>query len=227
MSTMSATPTHPLGAETAADVQSISAAPLREADATSLGLMWTRVGILALVTAFSWITISYCSHVYFDRDSAFHNALECSERVLKHHEKSNWLLNGTLLGSTRLGRLVLWDADLDIGVLVPSPSSFDAASAALDEECFGHRSIVKKGALNSDLRIWRKCTSRICAEFYETTLVSGTAKTGEGQSKESDLFPLKSCTVSGVHAKCPNNAPFYLAQAYGQDWLTIPLIKLF
>ncbi|KAG5467993.1 hypothetical protein LSCM4_01080 [Leishmania orientalis] len=224
---MSGTPQRTPSAETSANAPIKSSAALPKADTAPPGLMWTRAGIVALVAVALWITISYCSNVYFDRDSAFHSALECSERVLQRHAKSNWLLNGTLLGSTRLGRLVLWDADLDIGVLVPSPSAFDAASAALDEECFGHRSIVKKGARNSELRIWRKCTNRICAEFYETTLVNGIVKTGEGQSKESELFPLKSCTVSGIDAKCPNNAPFYLAQAYGQDWLTIPLIKLF
>ncbi|KAG5468400.1 hypothetical protein LSCM1_02380 [Leishmania martiniquensis] len=224
---MSSAPQHPTSSKLSADAQIGSSVALLKADTAPPGLMWTRAGIVALVAVVSWITISYCSNVYFDRDSAFHNALECSERVLKRHAKSSWLLNGTLLGSTRLGRLVLWDADLDIGVLVPSPSAFDAVSAALDEECFGHRSIVKKGARNSELRIWRKCTNRICAEFYETTLVNGIAKTGEGQSNESQLLPLKSCTVSGIDAKCPNNAPFYLAQAYGQDWLTIPLIKLF
>ncbi|CAJ1022899.1 LicD family, putative [Leishmania guyanensis] len=224
---MSATPQHLPKAETGVGVQNGSSAPLPEADTTLPGLMWTRGGIVTLVAVVSWITISYCSNVYFDRDLAFHNALECSEQVLKRHAMSNWLLNGTLLGSTRLGRLVLWDADLDIGVLVPSPGAFDIVSAALEKECFGHRSIVKKGARNPELRVWRKCTNRICAEFHETTLVNGIAKTGEGQSRGFELFPLKSCTVSGVDAKCPNNTAFYLAQAYGQDWLTVPLIKLF
>lgn len=189
--------------------------------------MWTRAGIIVLVAVVSWVIISYCSNVYFDRSSAFHNALECSVRVLDEQQRSNWLLNGTLLGSTRLGRLVLWDADLDFGVLVPSHDDFDAASAALDAQCFGHRTIVKQGARNPALRIWRKCTSRICAEFFETTVDGGVAKTGEGESKEAELLPLKECTISSVSATCPNNAPFYLAQAYGQDWLTIPLIKLF
>ncbi|KAK7195923.1 LicD family [Novymonas esmeraldas] len=227
---MSAPPQQPRAGAAEAEASTAPTAtvvPSPSADATPPGLMWTRAGIVALVALVSWITISYCSNVYFDRDSAFHNALECTERVLGEHAESNWLLNGTLLGSTRLGRLVLWDADLDIGVLVPTSGDFDAASAALDKDCFGYRSIVKHGTHNPALRIWRKCTNRICAEFYETTLANGVAKTGAGESKQTDLFPLKPCTVSGVAAQCPNNAPFYLAQAYGQDWLTIPLIQLF
>ncbi|KPA82452.1 hypothetical protein ABB37_03516 [Leptomonas pyrrhocoris] len=194
---------------------------------TPPGLMWTRAGIIALVSVVSWITISYCSNVYFDRDSAFHDALKCTEGVLNEHVDQFWLLNGTLLGSTRIGRLVLWDADLDIGVLVPTPSDFDKASSALDAECFGHKSVIKHGTYNPSLRVWRKCTPRICAEFVETTLVDGTARTGEGESEESFLFPLQSCTVSGVEAHCPKNFSFYLAQAFGQDWLTTPLTKLF
>ncbi|KAG5494084.1 hypothetical protein JKF63_01918 [Porcisia hertigi] len=224
---MSTNPQHPLSTKVGEDVQIESSARSPETGKTPFGLMWTRIGMVALVAVASWITISFCSMVYFDLDAAFHNALECSERVLKMNGEGHWLLNGTLLGSTRIGRLVLWDADLDFGVLVSSPTGFDAAASALDEQCFGYRSIVRKGSQNPELRIWRKCTSRICAEFYETALVNGVAKTGEGRSNESDLLPLKPCTVSGVDAKCPNNAPFYLSQAYGPDWLTIPFIKLF
>lgn len=191
------------------------------------GLMWTRAGVVVLVALVSWITISYCSSVYFDRDSAFHDALNCTGRVLNEHVGRSWLLNGTLLGSTRIGRLVLWDADLDIGVLVPTPTDFDKASSALDTECFGHKSVIKQGTYNPSLRVWRKCTPRICAEFYETTLVDGVAKTGEGESEESFLFPLEPCTISGIKAHCPKNFSYYLAQAFGQDWLTTPLTKLF
>lgn len=191
------------------------------------GLMWTRAGIIALVAVVSWITISYCSNVYFDRASAFHNALACTERVLQEHVDQSWLLNGTLLGSTRIGRLILWDADLDIGVLVPQPTAFDTASSALDSECFGHRAVIKQGTFNTELRVWRKCTQRICAEFFETTVADGLAKTGEGESAASLLFPLEPCTVSDVAVHCPKNFSYYLAQAFGQDWLTTPLTKLF
>ncbi|KPI83062.1 hypothetical protein ABL78_7913 [Leptomonas seymouri] len=191
------------------------------------GLMWTRAGVIALVAVVSWITVSYCTSVYFDRDLAFHNALNCTERVLSEHAVKSWLLNGTLLGCTRIGRLVLWDADLDIGVLVPTPTDFDKVSSALDSKCFGQKSVIKQGTYNPSLRVWRKCTPRICAEFVETTVVDGIARTGEGESDESFLLPLKPCAVSGVAAHCPYNFSYYLAQAFGQDWLTTPLTKLF
>lgn len=191
------------------------------------GLMWTRAGIILLLAFVAWITVFYCSQVYFDRDAAFHNALECSKQVLNDQNQKYWLRNGTLLGATRLGRLVLWDADLDLGVLVPSPHDFDMTSSLLDEKCFGHRSSVKYGFYNSSLRIWRKCTRRICAEFCETVVEGGIARTGEGSSDEARLLPLLPCKVSGLDCQCPNNAPYYLAQAYGQDWLTHPLTKLF
>jgi hypothetical protein len=209
------------------DPAATAAATSSEKVSSPPGLMWTRAGVIALVAVVLWITISYCTMVYFDRDSAFHEALKCTERVLNEYVDQSWLLNGTLLGSTRIGRLVLWDADLDIGVLVPTPTDFDKASSALDAECFGHRSVIKQGEYNPELRVWRKCTPRICAEFYETTVVDGVAKTGEGESAESLLFPLEPCTVSGIEAHCPKNFSFYLAQAFGQDWLTTPLTKLF
>lgn len=197
---------------------------------TPRGLIWTRVGIMLLIAFVTWITISYCSRLYYNRAGAFHDALECSKRVLQEHGMQFWLQNGTLLGATRLGHLVLWDADLDFGVLLNDENKFNAVSEDLDRSCFGARATTRNGAQIPTLRIWRKCTRRLCAEFHETNYREGPPAvmvTGNGESPSEELFPLAACTVAGVESMCPHNSAYYLAQAYGSEWLTRPLTTLF
>ncbi|EPY31743.1 hypothetical protein STCU_00587 [Strigomonas culicis] len=166
-------------------------------------------------------------HVYYDREHAFKSALSCTEEVLTSHNIEHWLQNGTLLGSTRLGRLVLWDADLDIGILASSSDNTAAALADLDAQCYGSSATTRYGAQNAALRIWKKCTNRVCADFHETKIENSNVYTGDGVSASSQLLPLNSCTVADVTSFCPANSPYYLSQAFGTDWLSTPLSSLF
>lgn len=195
----------------------------------SKAVFMVQAALMVLVAVVTWVTYVYCSSVYYDRESAFHNVLECTERVLSDEGMEHWLQNGTLLGATRLGRLVLWDADLDFGVLNSPSLELGSIGGRLDDLCFGHTSTVRDGAVQPELRVWRKCTRRICAEFHEAVLSAdkNTVRSGDGTSSTANLFPLNSCTVANVGTKCPHNSAFFLAQAYGGDWLTRPLTKLF
>ncbi|KAH9577349.1 LicD family [Trypanosoma melophagium] len=193
----------------------------------SFGLYFTRAIVVALLGVVTYVTVAYCVHVYYDRESAFRGALACSMRVLEDHDIIFWLQNGTLLGSRRLGRLILWDADLDIGFKkIPNKGKTLTMLRELDSRCFGFTSSVRVGAQNQ-INIYRKCTKRICAEFHETVIENGIVTSGDGHSLEKELFPLEMCTVADVVARCPHNTPFYLMEAYGNEWLTRSLSKLF
>ncbi|RNF10993.1 uncharacterized protein Tco025E_06793 [Trypanosoma conorhini] len=96
----------------------------------------------------------------------------------------------------------------------------------LDARCFGVVSTVRTGLRNA-LRVFRKCTKRICAEFHETSVGDGFVASVDGTSPVTELFPLKPCTVADVFSHCPYNAPYYLKEAYGGDWLTRSLTELF
>lgn len=209
--------------------------PADAPEPSAAALLATRVGIVGLIGFVLFVTISFCTGVYYDRESAFHEALNCSESVLNAAGVRHWLQNGTLLGATRLGRLVLWDADLDYGFLVDDAADLNAVSSQLNERCFRFRATEKSGATNSELRVWRKCTHRLCAEFHQGKVVKERIDgelaefivTGAGASPSEQMFPLVPCRVAEVDAVCPHNAAFFLAQAYGSEWLTKPLTKLF
>ncbi|CAD2214847.1 hypothetical protein AGDE_05043 [Angomonas deanei] len=195
-------------------------------------LFFVRAGVVALLSLVTYITVTFCTQVYYDRESAFHDALQCTEDYFERAGVKHWIQNGTLLGSTRLGRLVLWDADLDFGILDDDAHDLPTVLDSLDAECYNGRTSVSNGQYNDKLRIWKKCTKRICADFHETVTQkqadgSVLVVSGNGKSLYQELFPLKECAVARVKAKCPNNSPFYLAQAYGSDWFTTPLAKLF
>ncbi|KEG11685.1 hypothetical protein DQ04_02371080 [Trypanosoma grayi] len=183
--------------------------------------------VVALLGVVVYVTVSYCFYVYYDRESAFRDALACSIEVLREKNVAYWLQNGTLLGSTRLGRLVLWDADLDIGYNTTDNSeTFAAMLRDLDSRCFGVSSSTRSGVRNP-MNIHRKCTNRICAEFHETIIKNGFATSGDGVSPEKELVPLKACTIADVVAQCPHNPPYYLKEAYGSEWLTRSLAEFF
>lgn len=203
---------------------------------SATALLWTRAGLITMLGVVLYVTVSYCTGVYFDRESAFRAALRCSEGVMDEAGARHWLQNGTLLGATRLGRLILWDADLDYGILDDGAADLVSVSALLDSRCFGYRSSDKAGTVNGEYHVWRKCTNRLCAEFHEAKLIrrpapgGGTVEvviTGHGASPSSELLPLKECHVAEVKTVCPRNPPYFLAQAYGSEWLTKPLTKLF
>ncbi|EAN95959.1 hypothetical protein C3747_63g113 [Trypanosoma cruzi] len=193
----------------------------------TLGLYWTRAIVVVLLGIVVYVAVTYCFHVYYDREAAFRNALTCSMRFLEENKIVFWLQNGTLLGSTRLGRLVLWDADLDIGFKRSDDTDKVVAMMnELDSRCFGVVSTVRVSLQNS-VRVFRKCTKRICAEFHETIVNDGVVISVDGSSPEKELFPLQRCTVADVVSHCPHNAPYYLKEAYGGDWLTRSLTELF
>ncbi|RNE98603.1 hypothetical protein TraAM80_08753 [Trypanosoma rangeli] len=193
----------------------------------SLGLYWTRAIVVLLLGFVMYLTVTYCFHVYYDREAAFHDALTCFMGLLEENNIVFWLQNGTLLGSTRLGRLVLWDADLDIGFVKPDNSDkLLVMMRELDERCFGVVSTVRTGERNL-LRVFQKCTKRICAEFHETSVSDGVVVSADGISPATELFPLQSCTVANVFSYCPHNISYYLREAYGGDWLTRSLTELF
>ncbi|CCD13267.1 unnamed protein product [Trypanosoma congolense IL3000] len=195
--------------------------------ANGAGVYWVRAAVILLIIYVAKLTISYCSSVYYDREALYQGALNCSLQVLRKHGVDHWLQNGTLLGSTRLGRLVLWDADLDIGfVRSESNEKHGALLQDLDSVCFGPRSDFILGA-KYPLKIYRKCNERICAEFYEALVKDGSVITSDGISSQRELFPLKNCTVANIIAQCPHNSSFYLKEAYGNEWLTASLLDLF
>ncbi|AAZ10710.1 LicD family, putative [Trypanosoma equiperdum] len=192
-----------------------------------IGVSWVRAIVFVLLVYVISVTVDFCYNVYYDREAAFQNVLNCSLQVFRSNSVDCWLQNGTLLGSARLGRLLLWDADLDIGfVQANHTEKLQLLMNELDSKCFGARSDRRRGVRNP-LLVFRKCTERICAEFHETSISNGIVTTGDGASPQRELFPLRTCTIGDVVAQCPYNSSYYLREAYGSGWLTASLLEFF
>jgi hypothetical protein len=193
-------------------------------------LAFTRISAIAVVGFACFIAIYYCSHIYYDREAALHDALVCSKSILEDGSVTSWITNGTLLGAVRLGRFVMWDGEIDIAVFHQLPIKHDDVADAvklIEDRCLSYSSTLQ-GGLGRPRR-WRLCTHRVCAEIHEFLLSSdGTQLTSiDGVVPLDQALPLTPCTVEGVLTSCPANNTFFLDAAYGPDWRSGSLTSLF
>lgn len=182
---------------------------------------FTRIGILVVLFTATFITLSFCYSVYFDRYKVYRDSVECTVGILSENQAQYWLRNGTLLGATRIGKLILWDSGLNFGITrsINNTEIF----RSLHESCFP-RTFYTDG---NKFATWHMCNDKICAVFDEATLSNGIVQTASGVSMEAELFPLKDCTLMDVSVFCPQNATYYLQSAFGNNWLTTPFMDLF
>lgn len=185
-----------------------------------------KLGAILVVAIVCVASGMYCSHIYYDREAALHDALLCADAVLQGSSTTNWPTNGTLLGAARLGRFVMWDSEIDIGVL--RSDSLRNVVELLATECFTYSRSVETAAPANAPRRWRMCTRRVCAEIHEFIQEGNTTlRSIDGVSPVSEMFPLTGCVVDRVPAKCPANVSFYLDAAYGANWRKESLTSLF
>lgn len=193
----------------------------KEAKDYPIARLFTRIGIILILFVSTYATIRFCSSIYFDRYAVYNDSVRCTIDILNKNDAEFWLRNGTLLGATRLGKLILWDSDLSFGITknAKNPVIFQD----LHKKCF-RRSFYTDGNVLSK---WYMCSSNICAVFDEARVNDGMVETAAGMSPLDALFPLQECTLMDAKAHCPNNAPFYLQSAFGRNWLTTPFMQLF
>lgn len=135
-----------------------------------------------------------------------------------------WLEGGTLLGSIRENRIMIWDDDTDIGI-----DAIDIEKVlALDFGYFQNSKIefVDKswGVQLSNGHIWTDIflydhvgdtyTSRYCKYIKHVDVF-----------KSSDLFPLKVSPLFDKEFPVANNPIPYLKSVYGDKWQTEAKIK--
>lgn len=183
--------------------------------------MLTRCGIILVLAIATYATLSFCFNVYFDRFVVFNNALSCTINILNNSQAEFWLRNGTLLGATRMGKLIMWDSDLSFGIR-QQPNNTQLFKE-LHKTCFS-RSLYTDG---NALSRWHMCNTNICAVFDEAKFVMGAVETTSGTSPVEELLPLQECNLMDVKAFCPHNPAFYLQSAFGRNWLTTPFMELF
>lgn len=182
---------------------------------------FTRIGILVVLFIATFITLNFCYSVYFDRYKVYRDSVECTVDILSENRAQYWLRNGTLLGATRIGKLILWDSGLNFGITRNSNNTDIFRS--LHQACFP-RTFYTDG---NEFATWHMCNNKICAVFDEASFSNGVVRTASGVSMETELLPLKKCTLMDVSVFCPQNETYYLQSGFGSNWLTTPFMDLF
>lgn len=190
-------------------------------DNQRLARILTRLGLLALLFSATWLSASFCFNVYFDRFKVYNESVQCAADTLIRNGATFWLRNGTLLGATRMGRLIIWDSKLHFGIArTPNISSI---LNQLSEACFP-KSFYNDG---NSLTQWHMCNSNLCAIFDEAEFSENNVETSSGVSPIQELIPLKECSLMDVQVFCPFNSTFYLESSFGRNWLTTSFLELF
>lgn len=181
----------------------------------------TRIGIVMVLLIATSISFNFCWSVYFDRYTVYNSALACTIGILNANHATYWLQNATLLGATRIGKLILWETDLRFGI-ARTPKN-DYIYKALHESCFP-KTLYSDA---STLPTWHMCNSRICATFDEAEIKNGFVITKAGNSSVSYLLPLAHCNLMDTKSFCPANSTFYLQSSFGANWLSSSFMDLF
>jgi len=193
-------------------------------------LVLTKFIALAIVALAGTVAVYYCTHIYYDREEALHDAFVCTNEVLKSGDVVTWLTNGTLLGAVRLGHFVMWDGEIDIAVLNEGGSSIDTAIETIQASCFPYSNTLRSSGDDGMPRRWHMCTRRVCAEIHEflpAPEAPGYLRSVDGLTPTSQVFSLSPCLIEGVNASCPQNATYFLDSAYGPEWRSGSLTAMF
>lgn len=192
-----------------------------EKDKFRIARLFTRVGISVVLLFFTLITVSFCYSVVFDRYAVFKETLKCAVDVLNNDRGQYWLRNGTLLGAERLGKLILWDSMLSIGI--ESNTENILTMERMHKTCFPRRFSYDYNNPGK----WQMCSNNICANFQEGVIENTTVRTSSGTSPLKELFPLKECFLMDIKTFCPQNSAYYLERTYGMRWLSTSFMDIF
>lgn len=192
-----------------------------EEDTFRIARILTRIGISIILLFSTYITISYCYNVIFDRYVVYKGTLECGIDILNRDRRQYWLRNGTLLGAERMGKLILWDSRLSIGLLSNEDNFITMED--IHKNCFPQSFSYD----NNTPRKWQMCSSSICAHFDEAVIVNETVNMAYLTSPLKELFPLKECFLMDIKTYCPRNSGYYLELSYGVGWLSRSFTDLF
>lgn len=111
---------------------------IKKLPACPFALFFVRSGVVAVITLLCSITLWYCTSVYFDQNQALQEVLHCASRVLSDTNTTHWLDRGTLLGSKRTKRFVVWEGDVTLGAVANFTGSLFDVMSQVSTECNLH-----------------------------------------------------------------------------------------
>ena len=174
-----------------------------------------------------WITVFYASSICYDRDAALRDAFTCVSRALLETNAEHWLVNGSLLGATRLGHFVLWDGEIDLAFVSESVSTAVSFVQNISDYCSHIGELTRSTLTDESPGVWKLCSNRVCVELIEYIKKGEDFFSAFGSVSSSATLPLVTCTLAGISTFCPRDGSTYLQHAFGEFWATAPLTSLF
>jgi len=164
---------------------------------------------------------------------------------LKDQGITHWLEGGTLLGAVREnGRILAWEDDVDLSVVLDDGMSFNALAAVLADygardgynvDVFGNKGFIAisfdrpqawpfswernrmRGEIRLDLAVYQHAWSRGTA-VLERKIPKGTmplTDSGNFGVPRDIVLPTSEIAFAGGDIACPNNSAEYLGLIYG------------
>ena len=164
--------------------------------------------------------------------------------ICERHSINYWLIAGTLLGASRNNRLIPWDSDGDVGMLLgdyqhflkhvrnelPKDLYFQDGSDDID---FRHASVVS-AKIRDQNSCYGYCINKGCRwhdgiqvdifVFLQkndnpNTIVSALPRF---EINIDDVLPTKKIITDGVSLSVPANSHTILSDLYGSNYMSIP-----
>lgn len=171
-------------------------------------------------------------------------ALVAAVSLLDAMGKEYWLCNGTLLGLIRAGELIVWDADLDIGLAHTEDrteirNGFEAGGFKVFDDGAGSDYLTfiqddikvdlnffapRGGELVTLWRVlkntgWEHLVIAACSRLHLPIPQGSRFWTLEGYAlPKSAVFPLQRREFYGIPMSVPGQSEAVLEYTYGKDW---------
>jgi len=138
-----------------------------------------------------------------------------------------FLFFGSLLGCLRNGKMVPYDADIDVGICEDQLANFNKAKKYLcsnDEVVTWSSSkiiLYKLSSINSihiDLFVYKKNKNNMITSCQHSS-------SPESYFLKDDLFPLKKTLFENIEVLIPNKSREYLERNYGEKCIENPITK--
>lgn len=168
------------------------------------------------------------NYEYKGKPLSYHPTLQLQlkeiAKVLNELNVTYWLEWGTLLGAVRNGKIIPWDYDIDIGILVEDIDKIISFNSELNKRGWTFWTTNKGNIIrfneaggriiHTDLFAWKRVGNEYRVSYKEILRDSHIRLIDE-------LFPLGKIELEGELYNCPADPIKTVERAFGKDWKEI------
>ncbi|XP_067665559.1 ribitol 5-phosphate transferase FKRP-like [Haliotis asinina] len=151
--------------------------------------------------------------------------------ILESCEARFWLEGGSLLGAARIGDIIPWDYDVDVGIYREDVNKCDYLRQCMQGSYVDESGFVWEKAIEGDFyRVQYSETNRLHVDIFPFHSRNGTmtkytwlkSHRQDTEFPEHFLQPLSTIKFAGLEAKAPNNVKSFLEFKFGPGVIENP-----